>query len=79
MRKPFTEHHACGHPGGGSIPKSGVVDNTGWRNVQYAYQGITAKLKTSASNQTKLAAIDYWMARLTEDRNSIASGGGPLD
>lgn len=65
--------------GGGSIPKSQVVDNTGWRNVQRAYSGITSKLQESAPTATKLKAIDYWMARLNEDRNSIANGAGPLD
>lgn len=79
MRKPFTHPTTCRRPGGGNIPKSGVVDNTGWKNIQQAYAGITAKLKTAASKETKLEAIDYWMARLNEDRNSIASGGGPLD
>jgi hypothetical protein len=80
MRKSFTHPHACRLQGGGSIPKSGVVDTTGWKNIQHAYQGITAKLKDpTGKTPTKLAAIDYWMARLAEDRNSIANGGGPLE
>lgn len=55
------------------------MDTTGWKNVQAAYSGITAKLKETATAATKLKAIDYWMARLNEDRASIASGGGPQD
>lgn len=47
--------------------------------MQRAYSGITAKLKESAPTDTKLKAIDYWMARLNEDRISIANSGGPLD
>lgn len=46
--------------------------------MQHAYSGITQKLLESAPTDTKLKAIDYWMARLNEDRNSIANGGGPV-
>ncbi len=47
--------------------------------MQRSYSGITTKLQESAPTATKLKAIDYWIARLNEDRNSIASGSGPLD
>ncbi len=61
-------------PGGGSV----VVDNTGWTNVKLTYSAITTKLEEPVDTQTKLKAIDYWIARLNQDRASIASGHGPV-
>ncbi len=79
QRKPFYPPSSMRTLGEGSIPTSKVPDTTGWKNVQYAYSGITSKLKESAPTATKVKAIDYWIARLNEDRASITSGSGPLD
>jgi len=55
-----------------------VVDTTGWTNVKQTYSAITTKLEEPVDKQTKLKAIDYWIARLNQDRASIAAGHGPV-
>ncbi len=52
-----------------------------WINITATYDTITKKLnndKPKPSTADRLTAIDYWMARLKEDRASIASGGDGL-
>jgi len=49
-----------------------VVDAVGWKHVRNTYAKLTEKLeKTDAVKETKLKAIDYWTARLQEDRFEI--------
>ena len=47
-----------------------------WISITSTYDAITTKLNDgTGSKSDQLAAIDYWMARLQEDRASVASGG----
>lgn len=55
-----------------------------WLTITGTYDAITTKLNTPDANGKKpkkadrLVAIDYWMARLREDRASIDAGGDAL-
>ncbi len=52
-----------------------------WINITSTYDTITTKLnrdKQKPSKADRLTAIDYWMARLQEDRASIDAGGDAL-
>ncbi len=55
-----------------------------WPTITGTYDAITTKLnQTDAKGQKpkkadRLAAIDYWTARLQEDRASINAGGDAL-
>jgi hypothetical protein len=59
------------------LTKTNIPDPTStWISITGTYDTITAKLNDgSGSKADRLAAIDYWMKRLQEDRASIASGG----
>lgn len=62
------------------MPQTTVVDAVGWKHVRNTYANITRKLKQAGTAQSKkLAAIDYWTARLQEDRWAIAKDEAPLD
>lgn len=57
-----------------------VVEPTGWKHVRATYANITHKLDSLPGNKDlRLAAIDYWRARLNEDAQSIANGGEAFD
>lgn len=55
-----------------------------WPTIPGTYTAITKKLNTknrkgeTAPKEYRLAAIDYWMERLQEDRKSIDAGGDAL-
>ena len=59
------------------MPKTNVPDpSCTWISITSTYDAITTKLNDgSGSKSDQLAAIDYWTARLKEDRASIAAGG----
>ena len=47
-----------------------------WISITATYDGITTKLNDGTGTKADhLAAIDYWMKRLQEDRAAIAAGG----
>lgn len=55
-----------------------VVDTVGWKHVRNAYANLTKKLETAGiENAQKIKAIDYWTARLQEDRYEIDHGRPP--
>lgn len=62
---------------GGNLTRTSVPDpQSTWISILATYDTITAKLdESTGTKQDRLVAIDYWMARLREDRASIASGG----
>lgn len=71
------ETGAPGFSEGGDLTKTNVPDPTStWISIAGTYDTLTTKLNDgTGSKQDQLAAIDYWTARLREDRASIASGG----
>ena len=59
------------------MPKTKVPDpSSTWISIMSTYDAVTTKLNDgTGSKSDQLGAIDYWMARLKEDRASIAAGG----
>jgi hypothetical protein len=59
------------------LTRTSVPDpTTTWINIFSTYDAITTKLNDgTGTTQDQLTAIDYWQARLREDRASIAAGG----
>lgn len=52
---------------------------SGWKHIQAAYHGITAKLDEQPGNRgLRRQAIKYCQDRLNEDLDSIEAGGEPL-
>lgn len=67
---------------GATLSKTNVPDPAcPWPSITGTYEAITTKLNKKdergqkPQKEDRLAAIDYWMARLQEDRASIAAGG----
>ncbi len=55
------------------------TEPTGWKHIQRAYDGITAKLDELPGNQDlREEAINYCINRLKEDLKSIKKGGEPF-
>ncbi len=49
-----------------------------WISITATYDTLTTKLSdATASKQDKYVAIDYWIARLKEDKQSIKDTGSP--
>ncbi len=66
------------------MPNSAIPEPLGWPSIKTTYESsITVKLMTKASpnaatdKKLKLAAIDYWIARLQADRTRISQGMPP--
>jgi hypothetical protein len=59
------------------LTRTSVPDpNSTWISITGTYDVITTKLNDgTGSKQDQLTAIDYWTARLKDDRASIAAGG----
>jgi hypothetical protein len=53
-----------------------IPEPAGWPSIKNAYNiSLRQKLETapsSVSNADKLAAIDYWIKRLQQDKNSVS-------
>ncbi len=64
---------------GGNLPttETNVPDpSSTWISITETYDTITTKLnEKNVNKKDRLAAIDYWTARLQEDRTSINTGG----
>lgn len=60
-----------------NVTKTKVPDPASWTNVKSTYTAITNKLNTSGTTQEKTDAVDYWMARLKEDRALVNAGKPP--
>jgi hypothetical protein len=67
-----------------NLPGTSIPEPTGWPTIKTTYdQSILAKLQSRASSNAttdrklKLAAIDYWIARLQLDRYRISQGLAP--
>lgn len=55
------------------------TEPSGWRHIQAAYDGITAKLDELPQNKDlRREAIKYCQNRLKEDLDSIEAGGEPF-
>ena len=66
------------------MPGTSIPEPAGWPSIKTTYDSsITQKLMTSASSnpatdkKLKLAAINYWMARLQKDQANISAGLPP--
>ncbi len=67
----------CGVSGGANLTRTNVPDpSSTWISITGTYDAITTKLNDGGgSKKDQLTAIDYWMARLREDKASIEAGG----
>lgn len=61
------------------MTKTDVADPTSrWISITATYEPITTKLSDeTAAKEDKYAAIDYWIERLKEDKESIKRTGKP--
>ncbi len=63
--------------GGINAPKTKVPYPNTWVSVKSTYAAITNKLMTDGTPDQKTQAIDYWVQRLTEDRDLVKNGKPP--
>lgn len=55
------------------------AEPSGWKHIQRAYDGITAKLdELPGDKKLRVDAIKYCQDRLKEDLDSIQAGGEPF-
>ncbi|HEY7587603.1 MAG TPA: hypothetical protein VIB49_02490 [Thermoplasmata archaeon] len=60
------------------MPPSVIPTPTGWKNIRTTYEGqVRTKFMSQPDARKRLVAIDYFMARLQQDRDAI-QGGEPL-
>ncbi len=60
-----------------NTPKTKVPYPDTWVSVKSTYSAITNKLMTDGTPDQKTQAIDYWAARLKEDRDLVKNGNLP--
>jgi len=61
--------------GGRTIPghRNQLPAPTGWPNIKSTYNVLRTKLEEpSVATVDKLEAIDYWIARLNQDKTTIS-------
>lgn len=59
------------------MPLSQVPVPTSWPTIKATYEAITNKLFMTATKQQKIDAINYWIARLNEDKTLVNAGSTP--